>query len=92
MGLLRRKLRRLQRAADGHTTLLTCRDTGEQIRVPDDAALRLIVADWREGAGEECEDSLVEWLSPYLKRGLLDERGREWPIGDVGGGLRGLTG
>lgn len=92
MGKFRGKLRNLQRAVDEHTTLLTCQDTGEKIRVPGDAGLRLIFADWCEGAGREYNDPLVDWLSPYRERGLVDEEGREWPIGDVGGGMRGLTG
>lgn len=89
---LRDRLRNLQRTADEHTTLLTCRDTGEKMRAPEDAALRVVVAKWREGVGQEHDDPLVDWLSPYLERGLVDEQGREWPIGDVGGGRRGFTG
>jgi DICT domain-containing protein len=88
----RDRLKQLEKAADEHTTVLTCRDTGEKIRVPEDAGVRLVVADWHGGVGKEQEDPLVDWLSPYLERGLLDEQGCEWPIGDVGGGLRGLTG
>jgi hypothetical protein len=88
------KLRQLEKAAGERTTVLTCRDTGEKIRVPEDAGSRVLVALWRKGspAGQEHDDPLVEWLSPYLERGLVDEQGREWPIGDVGGGMRGLTG
>ncbi len=89
---LRGRLRRVRRSADESTTVLTCQDTGEKIRVRGDAGIRLIVSDWCEGTGQEHDDPLVEWLTPYLERGLLDEDGREWPIGDVGGGKRGLTG
>ena len=89
---LRRRVKRIQKAAGEHTTVLTCQDTGEKIRVPEDAGVRLVVAQWCEGTGQDYSDSLVEWLTPYLERGLVDEDGREWPIGDVGGGIRGLTG
>jgi hypothetical protein len=89
---LRDRLKRAEKATEERTVLLTCRDTGEELRVPEDAGLRLIAADWCEGAGQEHHDSLVDWLFPYLERGLLDEQGREWPIGDVGGGMHGLTG
>jgi hypothetical protein len=89
---LRRSIKRMQKAADEYTTVLTCQDTGEKIRVPADAGVRLVVAQWCEGIGKDYSDPLVERLSPYLERGLVDEAGREWPIGDVGGGMRGLTG
>jgi hypothetical protein len=88
----RDRLKRLEKIAEEHTTVLTCMDTGEKVRVPEDAGVRLVVAGWQGGVGKEHEDPLVDWLSPYLERGLLDEQGHEWPIGDVGGGLRGLTG
>jgi hypothetical protein len=89
---LRRRMQRVQKAADKHTTVLMCQDTGEKIRVPEDAAVRMVVAQYCEGIGQDYSDPLVERLSPYLERGLVDEQGRAWPIGDVGGGLHGLTG
>jgi hypothetical protein len=89
---LKRRVKLMQKATDEYTTVLTCQDTGEKIRVPDDATVRMVVAQYCEGIGQDYTDPLVERLSPYLERGLLDEQGREWPIGDVGGGMRGLTG
>jgi hypothetical protein len=89
---LRDRIKRAQKAADEHTTVLTCLDNGDKRRVPDDAGLRVLVADWCEETGHDYSDSLVEWLSPYLERGLANEEVREWPIGDLGGGMRGLTG
>jgi hypothetical protein len=92
MGLDRRTIKRMEKAADEHTTVLTCQDNGEQIRVPEDATVRMVVAQYCEGIGQDYSDPLVDRLSPYVERGLVDEQGRTWPIGDVGGGLHGLTG
>jgi hypothetical protein len=72
--VLKGRLRNLERAAEGGTMVLVLQDTKEEIRVPFDAPVRCLVADWRRVAGESVEeDPVVELLGALMHRGLREK-------------------
>jgi hypothetical protein len=89
MGGLRARLRRLEEAAEEDTMLLIVPDTGEEVRVPFDAPVRWMVAEWCRETGRDAEpDPVAERMAELVARGAYeknpDQDGRL-----LGGGGRG---
>ncbi len=75
MGGLRGRLRNLEREAEGETVVLVLQDTGEEVRVPFDAPVRWLVAEWSRatGAPVEPDGSVVERMDALVKRGAREK-------------------
>jgi hypothetical protein len=71
---LRRRLRKAERNAETSTVVLVVQDTGEEVRVPEDAGLRYVVADWLRTTGQKVpDDPLVGRLEDLMPRGLREK-------------------
>lgn len=75
MGSIRGRLRNLEREAEAETVVLILQDTGEEIRVPYDAPLRYLVAEWSKGSGKRPvqPDPVLERLEALVPRGLREK-------------------
>lgn len=63
---IRDRLKKAERAADEHATTLRCPVCGVVVRVPGDAALMLLVEDWRRGVGEPFDpDPVLERIRTH---------------------------
>lgn len=56
---LKGRLRTLEREAEGDTMVCVLQDTGEVIRVPLDASVRWLVAEWKRETGRPVEPDPV---------------------------------
>ena len=69
---LRDRIRRLRQAVDEEAVTLVS-DDGEEMRVPEDAALRVLAALWKMDRGEDPEDPLAERLIQEEHRGWREK-------------------
>jgi hypothetical protein len=94
---LRNKMKRLERAAEAETTVLVCRECGEERRVAWDTDLEYIAWCWTQETGEESyqetpPDVFVIANHPHGDEVLIDKAtGKPWLEGLLGsrGGCRG---
>ena len=83
------RLTRLEAAADGYTMLVIVEDPGEEVRVPFDAPVRWMVAEWCRETGRDAEpDPVAERMDELVARGAYEKNpDRDGQI--LGGGGRG---
>ena len=68
---IRDRLNRAEKILDEHTTTLRCPVCAEVVRVEGDAALKLLVQDWRRGTGEAFDpDPDLERIAAHRHREL----------------------
>ena len=89
VGSLRARLRKLEEAADEDTMVVIVEDTGEEVRVPFDAPVRWMVAEWCRETGRDAEpDPVAERMADLVARGAHEKHpDRDGRI--LGGGGRG---
>ncbi len=77
---LRDRLTRAEKALEEHVTTLRCPVCGDVVRVPGDAALKLLAEDWRRGAGEPFDpDPAIERVNAHPHRELAQAAFRDMP-------------
>lgn len=68
---IRDRLNRAERVLEEHTTALRCPLCGLVVRVEGDAALKLLVQDWRRETGEAFEpDPALERITTHRHKEL----------------------
>ena len=71
---LKGRLGALEREAGRDTMVRVLQDTGGEIRVPCDASVRWLVAEWKRQIGQPLEpDPVVEDLVVLMPRGLREK-------------------
>jgi hypothetical protein len=71
---LKGRLRALERETGRDTMVCVLQDTGEEIRVPFDAPVRWLVAEWKRQTGQPVEPGpVVEDLEVLMRRDLREK-------------------
>ena len=77
---LRDRLKRTEKALEDHITTLRCPVCGVVVRVEGDAALKLLVQDWRRGTGESFDlDPALERITTHQHKELAQAAFRDMP-------------
>jgi hypothetical protein len=94
---LRDRMRRLERAVEGETVTLRCRECGEELTVAENTDLAYLAWEWVQESGAKSyqptpPDVFVIAEHPHGLGSLeVKATGKPWPLMDMGGGMVGLT-
>ena len=77
---IRERLKKAERVAEDHTTTLRCPVCAEVVRVEGDAALKLLVQDWRRTTGDTFEpDPALERITTHQHKELAQAAFNDMP-------------